>query len=236
MDNTDCNTEKLLPLQFESKSIINMSYIGKKAPQFEANAVINGNEIVERFSLEQFNGKKNVLLFFYPMDFSSVCPTEILAFQNKLEEFEKRNVAVIGCSVDSVNTHLAWLNTDIDKGGIKGVTFPLVSDFSKTISFNYDVLGGEYDYDEEEDEVVFEGNPFTYRALFLIDKMGIVRHQLINDLPFGRSIDEALRMVDQLRHYERHGESCPANWKNGDKGIVAPEATYSNFIEKHRND
>ena len=213
-----------------------MSYIGKKAPQFEADAVINGNEIVERFSLEQFNGKKNVLLFFYPMDFSSVCPTEILAFQDKIEEFEKRNVAVIGCSVDSVNTHLAWLNTDIDKGGIKGVTFPLVSDFSKTISLNYDVLGGEYDYDEEEDEVYFEGNPFAYRALFLIDKMGIVRHQLINDLPFGRSIDEALRMVDQLRHYERHGESCPANWKKGDNGIVAPEATYRNKKEKHRND
>lgn len=212
-----------------------MSYVGKKAPQFETNAVINGKEIVERFSLEQFNGKKYVLLLFYPMDFSLVCPTELLAFQDQIAEFEKRNVVIIGCSADSINTHLAWLKVDKENGGIKGVTFPLISDFDKTISMNYDVLAGEYDFNDDN-EIVFEGNSFSYRGLFLIDKMGIVRHQAVNDLPFGRSVDETLRMIDQLRHYERHGESCPANWKKGDKGIVAPEATYKNFIEKRRND
>ncbi len=170
------------------------------------------------------------------MDFSSVCPTELIAFQEQLQEFEKRNVVVIGCSTDNVNTHLAWLKIEQKDGGIKGVTFPLISDFDKTISMNYDVLAGEYDYNDDDDEVIFEGNPFSYRAIFLIDKMGIVRYHSVNDLPFSRSVDETLRMIDQLRHYERFGESCPANWKKGDKGIIAPEATYSNFIEKRRND
>ena len=212
-----------------------MSLIGKKAPQFETNAVINGNEVVEQFSLEQFNGKKFVLLFFYAMDFSSICPTELLAFQNKLEEFEKRNVVVIGCSVDSINSHLTWLRTDVKDGGIKGVTFPIVSDFDKTIAMNYDVLGGSYDYNDEEDEVSFEGNPYANRGLFLIDKMGIIRHELINDLPFGRSVDEAIRVIDELRHFEKYGESCPANWHKGDKGIVSPESL-SNIIEKRKNE
>lgn len=197
-----------------------MSLVGKKAPVFSAKAVVNGNDIVEGFSLEQFKGKKYVVFFFYPMDFTFVCPTEILAFQEKLEEFEKRDVAVVGCSVDSEFSHWAWLNTEKNNGGIKGVKFPLVADFSKTISMNYGVLAGEYEYNEN-DEAVFNGDAVAYRGLFLIDKEGTVRHSLINDLPLGRNVDEALRMVDALKHNEEYGEVCPANWHEGEKAMDA---------------
>lgn len=193
--------------------------VGKKAPHFEADAVLNGSEIVEKFSLSQFIGKKHVVFFFYPLDFTFVCPTEILAFQNKLSEFENRNVAVVGCSVDSAYSHKAWLNMDLNEGGIKGVTFPLVSDLSKTISENYDVMAGTYEYDEEDERLEFDGEAVAYRGLFLIDKQGIVRHQVINDLPLGRSIEEALRMVDALQFYEESGELCPADWHKGEMAI-----------------
>ncbi|MDR0364090.1 MAG: peroxiredoxin [Bacteroidales bacterium] len=192
-----------------------MVLVGKSAPTFEADAVINGNEIVEKFSLSQYVSKKYVIFFFYPFDFSFVCPTELLAFQEKLEEFEKRNCVVVGCSTDSKFSHWTWLNADSKSGGIKGVTYPLVADTSKTIARNYDVLAGEYDYDEEEDEIVFDGIPAAYRGLFLIDKQGIVRHQVVNDMPLGRNIDEALRMVDSLQFFEENGEACPANWHKG---------------------
>jgi len=189
--------------------------VGKKAPVFSSKAVVNGFEFVDDFSLSQYVGNKYVVFFFYPMDYTFVCPTEILAFQNKLAEFEKRGVAVVGCSVDSEFSHWAWLNTEKKNGGIKGVTFPLVADFSKTISMNYGVLAGEYDYNEEG-EAVFNGAPVAYRGLFLIDKEGVVRHAVINDLPLGRNVDEALRMVDALKHFEEFGEVCPANWKEGE--------------------
>ncbi len=197
-----------------------MSLVGKKAPIFEANAVINGNEIIDKFSLDQYLGKKYVIFFFYPMDFTFVCPTEIISFQNKLDEFKKRGCVVVGCSVDSEYSHLAWLNTERKQGGIKGVTYPLVSDHSKTISMNYGVLAGDFEYDQEKDELDFEGIPVAYRGLFLIDKQGVVRHQVVNDLPLGRSIDEALRVLDSLIHFEKHGESCPANWHQGEEAIT----------------
>lgn len=204
--------------------------VGKKAPHFEADAVINGSEIVEKYSLSQFIGKKHVVFFFYPLDFTFVCPTEIIAFQHKLGEFEKRNVAVVGCSVDSAHSHWAWLNTEQNRGGIKGVTFPLVSDLSKTISENYEVLAGEYEYDEEDDKLDFDGEAVAYRGLFLIDKQGIVRHQVVNDLPLGRSVDEALRMVDALQFYEENGEVCPADWHKGDKGLKATQEGISEYL------
>jgi peroxiredoxin 2/4 len=191
--------------------------VGKKAPDFSANAVVNGSEIVKGFTLSQFKGKY-VCLFFYPLDFTSVCPTEIIAFQEKLKEFKTRECEVIGVSVDSKNSHLAWLNMPQDKGGIQGVTYPLVSDFDKTISKNYDVLAGEYeiDLDENNKEVLlFTGVAQAYRGLFLIDKKGVVRHQLVNDFLLGRNIEEAIRMVDALTHLEEFGESCPANWTKG---------------------
>ncbi len=206
--------------------------IGKKAPVFKAKAVVNGGEFVEDFSLEQFIGKKDVIFFFYPLDFTFVCPTELLAFQRKIEEFEKRNVAVVGCSVDSEFSHWAWLQTEQNNGGIKGVKYPIVADLSKTISENYGVLAGEYDYDEEGN-MIFEGAPVAYRGLFLIDKNGIIRHSLINDLPLGRSVDEALRMIDALHHFEEHGEVCPADWKEGDEAMNPTADGVADYLSKH---
>jgi len=206
--------------------------VGRKAPLFEATAVVNGGEIVEKFSLQQFIGKKHVIFFFYPLDFTFVCPTEILAFQERMEDFEKRNVAVVGCSVDSEHSHWAWLNTELKDGGIKGVKYPLISDLSKTISENYDVLAGDYDYDEENDLSLFDGDAVAYRGLFLIDKQGVVRHQVVNDLPLGRSIDEALRMVDALQYFEEHGEVCPANWKQGDEAMTATHVGVAEYLAK----
>jgi peroxiredoxin (alkyl hydroperoxide reductase subunit C) len=209
-----------------------MSLVGKKAPVFTSKAVVNGYEIVDGFSLEQYKGNKYVIFFFYPLDFTFVCPTEILAFQEKLAEFEKRGVAVVGCSVDSEFSHWAWLNTEKNQGGIKGVKFPLVADLSKTIAMNYGVLAGDYEYNDE-DQPQFLGEAVAYRGLFLIDKKGVVRHELINDLPLGRSVDEAVRMVDALKHYEEYGEVCPANWKEGDEAMNATAEGVADYLSKH---
>ena len=206
--------------------------VGKKAPEFVAPAVVNGGEFVGEFSLKQYLGKKEVVFFFYPLDFTFVCPTEIIAFQEQMDEFDKRNVAVVGCSVDSDHTHWAWLNTELKDGGIKGVKYPLVSDLSKTISTNYGVLAGEYDYNEEKDEETFTGAAVAYRGLFLIDKEGVVRHQVVNDLPLGRSIDEAIRMVDALQYFEKHGEVCPANWKPGDDAMEGSHEGVAEYLAK----
>jgi peroxiredoxin (alkyl hydroperoxide reductase subunit C) len=206
--------------------------VGKKAPSFKATAVVNGNDFVADFSLDQYLGEKYVLFFFYPLDFTFVCPTEILAFQEKLAEFEKRNVAVVGCSVDSEFSHWAWLNTEKNNGGIKGVKFPLVADLSKTIAENYGVLAGEYEVNEAG-ESSFAGAPVAYRGLFLIDKAGKVRHQLVNDLPLGRSVDEAIRMVDALAHFEEYGEVCPANWKEGEEAMKASAEGVASYLSKH---
>lgn len=206
--------------------------VGKKAPVFSSKAVVNGSEIVDGFSLSRYQGEKYVVFFFYPLDFTFVCPTEIIAFQDKLAEFEKRGVAVVGCSIDSEYSHWAWLNTEKKNGGIKGVKFPLVSDLSKTISMNYGVLAGEYDYNEN-DEAVFSGEPVAFRGLFLIDKAGVVRHALINDLPLGRNVDEAIRMVDALQHFEEYGEVCPANWRPGDDAMNATAEGVANYLAKH---
>jgi peroxiredoxin (alkyl hydroperoxide reductase subunit C) len=152
-----------------------------------------------------------------------------MAFQDKLGEFEEKDVAIVGCSVDSKYSHRAWLNTELKDGGIKGVTFPIVADLSKTISENYDVLAGEYDYNEDG-EMEFYGEPVAYRGLFLIDKQGVVRHQLVNDMPLGRNIAEALRIVDALKHFEEFGEVCPANWQKGDKAINPSSEGISEFF------
>lgn len=208
------------------------SLIGKHAPSFTASAVLNGGEVVNGFSLDQFIGKKYVVLFFYPMDFTFVCPTELHAFQEKLPEFEKRNVAVVGCSVDSEYSHFAWLNMDKKHGGIKGITYPVVSDFSKAIAENYGVLAADYEYDDEG-SLFCDGNPVAYRGLFLIDKSGIVRHCVINDLPLGRNVDEVLRMVDALQHFEEYGEVCPANWSKGKMAMKADEQGVADYLSKH---
>lgn len=208
-----------------------MSLVGKKAPVFTAPAVLNGNQVVDNFSLSDFKGEKYVLFFFYPKDFTFVCPTEIIAFQNKLSEFEKRDVAVVACSTDSEFSHWAWLNTEKNRGGIKGVKFPIVADISKTISMNFGVLAGEYDYDDEG-KAVFDGEAVAYRGLFIIDKDGVVRHELINDMPLGRSVDEALRTVDALKHFEQYGEVCPANWKEGEKAMDASSEGVAAYLSE----
>lgn len=203
--------------------------VGKKAPLFSEATVINGGEIVEGFSLKQYIGEKYVVFFFYPADFTFVCPTELLAFQAKLAEFESRGVAVVGCSTDTEFSHWKWLQTDLKDGGIKGVTYPLVADKAKTIAENFDVLAGEYEI-TEDGESSFVGAPLAYRGLFLIDKEGVVRHQVVNDLPLGRSVEEAIRMVDALQFFEENGEVCPADWHKGDKGLVATQAGISEFL------
>lgn len=208
-----------------------MALVGRKAPKFSAPAVINGEEIVENFSLDQYLGQKDVIFFFYPKDFTFVCPTEILAFQEKLEEFKKRNVAVVGCSTDTENSHLAWLSTPKTNGGIEGVTYPIVADVAKTIAVNYGVLAGDYEYNEDG-FMEFNGLPIAYRATFLIDKKGIVRHELINDLPLGRNIDEAIRIVDALHHNEKHGEVCPANWEEGEEAMKGSVEGVKEYLSK----
>lgn len=203
--------------------------VGKKAPSFSAKAV-QGETIIEGFSLDQFIGKKYVVFFFYPKDFTFVCPTELHRFQEELAEFESRDVAVVGCSTDSEFSHWAWLNTPRDKGGIQGVTYPLVADINKTISEAYDVLAGEETIDEKTGEYKVEGELVAYRGLFLIDKEGTVRHQVVNDMPLGRSIRECLRVVDALQHFEQHGEVCPMDWQKGDKAMTADHEGVSGYL------
>jgi peroxiredoxin (alkyl hydroperoxide reductase subunit C) len=211
----------------------NMSVlVGKKAPSFSAKAVINGREIVEDFSLDQFIGKKHVVFFFYPKDFTFVCPTELFAFQGALEEFEKRNVAVVACSTDTEQSHWGWLNMEKNHGGIKGVTYPIVADTNKTIADAYDVLTGEYDYDDNG-RLIASGEMVAYRGLFLIDKDGVVQHQIVNNLPLGRNVDEALRMVDALQFVEENGEVCPANWQKGKEGMKADHEGVAEYLASH---
>ncbi|MDG5816000.1 peroxiredoxin [Chitinispirillales bacterium ANBcel5] len=181
-----------------------MVLVGRNAPDFEATAV-RENEIIESFKLSDLKGKY-IVLYFYPLDFTFVCPTELHAFNEKLSEFHSRNTELIAVSVDSHYSHFAWLSTSREKGGIEGVKYPIVSDLTKEISQAYDVL--------------VEGKGVAYRGLFLIDKDFVVRHQLVNDLPLGRSVDEVIRMVDALQFYEERGEVCPANWRAGDRSMV----------------
>ena len=207
-----------------------MSLVGKKAPSFNAVAVVNGGEFQEGFSLEQYKGKK-VVFFFYPLDFTFVCPTEIIAFQEAMEEFEKRNTVVVGCSIDSQFSHWAWLNTPKNKGGIEGVKYPLVADLDKTISMKYNVLGGEYIIDEEG-EMAFEGEPVAFRGLYLIDEEGMVQHELVNNLGLGRSVKEVLRLIDALTHLQKYGEVCPANWEEGQDALQPTFDGVADYLSK----
>lgn len=206
--------------------------VGKKAPSFSAAAVINGGEIINDFSLDQFIGKNHVLLFFYPKDFTFVCPSELHAFQAKLGEFEARGVKVVACSTDTEESHWGWLQVPKGKGGIEGVKYPIVADTSKTISEAYGVLAGEYDYDMDGN-MIATGPMIAYRGLFLIDKAGIVMHELVNMFPLGRNVDEALRMVDALQFFEENGEVCPANWQKGEEGMKASFDGVADYLAKH---
>ncbi len=193
--------------------------VQREAPNFEAIAV-QGREFID-FELAQLRGKY-VVLFFYPLDFTFVCPTEIIAFDDKLEEFAKRNTQVVAVSVDSQYSHLAWQKTPRNKGGLGDVRYPLVSDLTKRISEDYGVL-----LHEGADAGV------ALRGLFLIDRQGIVRHVTINDLPLGRNIDEPLRLIDALEFNEKHGEVCPANWQAGPEGLKADPTGSQEYFKKH---
>lgn len=190
--------------------------VTKKAPDFSAQAVM-GNNTFETLDLSSYRGKY-VVLFFYPLDFTFVCPSEIIAFDRSLDEFKERGAEVIGVSVDSHFTHLAWKNTPVDKGGIGPIRYPLVADLKKSIAKKYGVLS---------DKAV------ALRGLFLIDKEGVVRHALVNDLNLGRSVPEALRMLDALRFTEAHGEVCPANWRDGEEGMTATPEGVAQYLAKH---
>lgn len=206
--------------------------VGKKAPSFSATAVVNGGMIEENFSLDQYIGKNPVVLFFYPKDFTFVCPSELHAFQAKFGEFEARGVKLVACSTDTAESHWGWLQVPKAKGGIEGVKYPIIADTDKTISAAYDVLDGEYDYDMEGN-LVASGQMIAYRGLFLIDKNGIVMHQLVNNFPLGRNVDEALRMVDALQYFEENGEVCPANWTKGEAGMKASFEGVAEYLSTH---
>ncbi len=192
--------------------------VGKQAPDFTAPAVMGNNDIVEEFKFSDHIKGNYALLFFYPLDFTFVCPSEILAFDHRMAQFEEKGVKVVAVSVDSHFTHLAWKNTPVNEGGLGQVKFPLVADLTKSISSDYDVL--------------MDG-AIAFRGSFLIDKEGIVRHQVVNDLPLGRNVDEALRMVDALQFTEEHGEVCPAGWEKGKPGMDASPEGVAKYLAVH---
>lgn len=206
--------------------------VGKKAPDFSVKAVINGSEIVDNFSLEQYRGKKYVVLFFYPKDFTFVCPTELHAFQEKLDQFDSKDVQLIAVSTDTEFSHWGWLQVPKINGGIKGITYPIVADTNKTISTNYDVIAGDYEYNDDG-ELIATGELVAYRGLFLIDKEGNVQHQIVNNMPLGRNVDEVLRMVDALQHFENKGEVCPANWESGKDAMTASANGVASYLSSH---
>lgn len=189
--------------------------VGKPAPDFTSAAVLGNGEIVDEFNLQSAIKGKKAVLFFYPLDFTFVCPSELIAFDHRVEEFKKRNVEVIGVSIDSQFTHNAWRNTPVDQGGIGPVRYTLAADVKHEICRAYDV--------ESEGGVAFRGS-------FLIDEDGLVRHQIVNDLPLGRNVDEMLRMVDALAFHQEHGEVCPAGWQQGDKGMDASPEGVAKYL------
>lgn len=192
--------------------------VTNKVPNFKATAVLANNEIVEDFELYKNFGKNGTVVFFYPLDFTFVCPSEIIAFDHRLEEFQKRGINVIGVSIDSQFSHFAWKNTPVKEGGIGQVRFPLVADITKQISRDFDVLVNE---------------SVALRGSFLIDKDGTVRHAVINDLPLGRNIDEMIRMVDTMLFVNEHGEVCPAGWQKGDEGMKASTKGVAEYLAKN---
>lgn len=194
-----------------------MSLLLQTAPDFTCPTVMGDNQIEENFNFHSYIAGKKAILFFYPLDFTFVCPSEIIAFDKKLEEFTKRGCRVVGVSVDSHFSHLAWKNTPLNNGGIGQIKYPIVSDIKKNIARSYDCL-----FDES----------VAFRGTFLIDQDKKVRHILINDLPLGRSIDEAIRMVDALNFFEQHGEVCPANWKEGEKGMKPTHEGVSEYLSQ----
>ena len=212
-----------------------MALVGKKFPSFDVDAM---NEMGDTFKINVYdeavkNGKK-VLLFWYPKDFTFVCPTEIRAFQDALGEFEERNTVVIGASVDTAEVHFAWLNTSKDNGGIEGVTFPLLADTNRNLSSQLGILDiVSESYDEATGNVMIDGSYVTYRATYLIDEEGKIFHESVNDMPLGRNVGEYLRLIDAYTHVQEKGEVCPANWEEGKDAMVADRDGVASYLSAH---
>lgn len=193
--------------------------VARPAPDFTAAAVLGDGSITENFKLSDYRGKKYVVLFFWPLDFTFVCPSEIIAHNNRIKQFEERGVQLVGVSIDSQFTHFAWRATPVDKGGIGEVKFPMVADVTHSIAQAYGIE--------------LPGAGVALRASFLIDKAGVVQHQVVNNLPLGREVDEMLRLVDALQFTEEHGEVCPAGWKKGEEGMKADAKGVASYLAKH---
>ena len=212
-----------------------MAFVGKKFPDLSVNAI---NEMGDTFKInileEAQKNNKKVLLFWYPKDFTFVCPTELHAFQDALADFEKRNTMVIGASCDTAEVHFAWLNTPKDNGGIEGVTYPLVADSNRNLSAVLDILDAtEQQYDENSGVVLLEGDNVTYRATYLIDEEGTVFHEGINHMPLGRNVQEFIRLIDAYAHVQKNGEVCPANWEEGKEAMSANRDGVASYLASH---
>jgi peroxiredoxin (alkyl hydroperoxide reductase subunit C) len=209
----------ILNLYFKKRILKMGVLVGRSAPDFTAAAVLGTGEIVDNYCFSEAVKGKYAVVFFYPLDFTFVCPTELIAFDKRLDAFKKRNVEVVGVSVDSHYVHNAWRNTPVDKGGIGAVRYTLVADLTHAIAKDYDVETPE--------------GAFAYRGSFLIDKEGLVRHQVVNDLPLGRNIDEMLRTIDALQFHEQHGEVCPAGWEKGAAGMEGSPNGVASYLAAH---
>tara|TARA_B110000503_G_scaffold138122_2_gene223675 strand:- start:1791 stop:2429 length:639 start_codon:yes stop_codon:yes gene_type:complete len=212
-----------------------MSFVGKKFPNLNVTAMdeMGDNKTINIFEEATKNNKK-VLLFWYPKDFTFVCPTELHAFQAALPEFEKRNTIVIGASCDTAEVHFAWLNTAKDNGGIEGVSYPIVADSNRNLASILDILDvSAVDYNEEYDVEIITGDCVTYRATYLIDEEGIVFHEGINHMPLGRNVNEFIRLVDAYTHVQDHGEVCPANWEEGKEAMKADSKGVASYLSNN---
>ncbi len=212
-----------------------MAFVGKKFPNLDVDAM---NDMGDTFKLnvleEAKNNNKKVLLFWYPKDFTFVCPTELHAFQEALSEFEKRNTIVIGASCDTPEVHFAWLNTSKDNGGIEGVTYPILADSNRNLSSTLGILDiSNETYNEETGVVTVEGDNVTYRATYLIDEEGTVFHEGINHMPVGRNVAEFLRLIDAYAHVQKNGEVCPANWEEGKDAMSANRDGVASYLASH---
>jgi len=211
-----------------------MSFVGKQFPNIEVNAMSDlGDTFKINVLSEAVNNKKKVLLFWYPKDFTFVCPTELHAFQEALAEFEKRNVKVIGASCDTAEVHFAWLNTPKDQGGIEGVSYPILADTTRNLSNALGILEADHIYNEELENYLIEGSNVAFRATFLIDENGKVFHESVNDMPLGRNVKEYLRLIDAYTHVQKYGEVCPANWEEGKEAMHADRKSTADYLAKH---
>ena len=211
-----------------------MSLVGKKFPNITIDAISEmGDNLRINIFEEATKNNKKVLLFWYPKDFTFVCPTELHAFQEALPEFEKRNTMVIGASVDTNEVHFAWLNTPKANGGIEGVTYPILADTTRNLSKTLGILDAEEVYNEELDDVIIEGSNVTYRATYLVDETGKIFHESVNDMPLGRNVKEYLRLIDAYTHVQEKGEVCPANWEEGKEAMSADRKSTAEYLAKH---